>query len=367
MGKRAVVIFFTIFFSIYGSINYYIFIRGYQGLELVTELRVGYTILFIFVASSYLLCRFIERRSINALTVVLFWIGSFWFGYILYFFLSILLLDAFRLANHFTGMLMLGHQSYVLLKFWLTSGLVATISVAMFLGYRNARRIRIKTFSLTIDKENTEAKQLTVVMASDIHLGTIVAKGRLQHIVQTINALKPDLILLPGDILDSEIAPVVWLDLGATLRELSALYGVYAVTGNHEYIGGITDAVAYIREHRIDLLRDEVREVAGLVIVGREDYTIRKYRKSLDEILANADRSKPMILMDHQPFHLEEAEHAGIDLQVSGHTHRGQLWPLNYITKRVYELDWGFQEERYDPRLRLIGGWYLGTAREDRQ
>ena len=342
MDKRSIRIFFTIFFSVYGAINYYIFIRGYQGLEHFSEIRTGYTILFVFVASSYIVCRFIERKTINVFTIFLFWIGSFWFAFILYFFLSIILLDLLRLINNIGDIVALNPGTYPAFKLWVTVGLIGVISLAIFLGYLNAKRIKIKTFNLAIDKANDEVRELNIVMASDIHLGSIIGKKRTLKIVKAINALKPDIILLPGDILDSEIAPVVWLDLGAVLRELSAKYGIYAVTGNHEYIGGIADAVAYIREHRIDLLRDEVREVAGVTIIGREDYTIKNYRKSLAELTEEVDRRKALILMDHQPFHLEEAENAGIDLQVSGHTHRGQMWPLNYITKRVYEKDWGY-------------------------
>lgn len=342
MSKRSFIIFFSIFLTIYGSISYYIFIRGYQGLEAITEARTVYTIFYIFVASSYLVCRFIERKTINAFTSFLFWIGSFWFGFILYFFLSILVLDLARLINNLAHIVAFDPATYPATKLYVMLAVVGGSSLAIFFGYLNAKRLKVKTFRLDIEKFNAEEPELNIVMASDIHLGTIVAQQRARKIVQTINGLKPDLILLPGDIVDSEIAPVVRLDLGAVLRELSAKYGVYAVTGNHEYIGGIHEAVAYIREHRIDLLRDEKRDIAGVTLIGREDYTIKNSRKSIPEILGDADRSKPMILMDHQPFHLEEPEQAGIDLQVSGHTHRGQMWPLNYITKRVYEIDWGY-------------------------
>jgi uncharacterized protein len=342
MDKRAIRIFFTIFFTIYGAVNYYIFIRGFQGLELASELRTGYTILFIFIATSYFICRIIERKAVNALSVALFWIGSFWFGFILYFLLSIVILDLLRLINNVADVVTFDPETYPAIKLWITLGLITIVMLTLFLGYLNAKRLKIKTLHLTIDKYNPEVQELNIVMASDIHLGSIVGKKRALKIVKTINSLKPDIILLPGDILDSEIAPVVWLDLGAVLRELSARYGIFAVTGNHEYIGGIKEAVAYIREHRIDLLRDEVREIAGVTIVGREDYTIKNNRKPLPDLMEDVDRNKAVILMDHQPFHLEEAEKAGVDLQVSGHTHRGQLWPLSYITNMVYEIDWGY-------------------------
>lgn len=172
-----------------------------------------------------------------------------------------------------------------------------------------------------------------------------LASRRRRRIVEKINSLKPDIILLPGDIVDSEIKPIVRLDLGAVLRELKATYGIFSVTGNHEYIGGIEEAVAYIREHRINLLRDEAREVAGIVLAGREDYTVKNTRKPLKTILEHADKSKAIILMDHPPLYLHDAQDEGVDLQLSGHTHRGQLWPLNYITNMVYEIDHGYLQK----------------------
>jgi predicted MPP superfamily phosphohydrolase len=119
------------------------------------------------------------------------------------------------------------------------------------------------------------------------------------------------------------------------------------VTGNHEYIGGVEQAVAYLREHGVTVLRDScVTLPSGVIIAGREDRSSSSFagkkRKDLSEILDGADTSKPVILMDHQPFHLEEAEHAGVDFQLSGHTHHGQLWPLNYITNAIYEISWGY-------------------------
>ncbi|HET9135234.1 MAG TPA: metallophosphoesterase [Candidatus Kapabacteria bacterium] len=342
MKKRELAIFLTIFLSIFGSVNYYIFIRGYQGLEAMPAIRPLYTIAFISVAASYLIAKMLEQKMNNIVTDILFWIGSFWFGYVLYFLLSIILLDVLRLTNNIFSIIQFSQSGYSDLKLWVTLGVIGGTTLALLLGYINANTIKIKRFDLPINKHNPITKQLTVVMASDIHLGTIVGRPHTRRIVEAINSLNPDIILLAGDIIDSEVESVVRQDLGAVLKELKSTYGVYGVTGNHEYFGGIEEAVHYIRAHRVDLLRDDEREIAGVVVIGREDYTIKHHRKSLETMLAGVDKSKPIIVIDHQPFHLEEAEAAGVDLQVSGHTHRGQLWPLNYITKKVYEIDWGY-------------------------
>jgi len=168
--------------------------------------------------------------------------------------------------------------------------------------------------------------------------------------VDKINSLNPDIVLLPGDVLDEDLAPVIKNNLGANLTKIKSKYGVYAVTGNHEYIGGVEPAVRYLREHSVNVLRDSAVLIdSSFYIIGREDISSRGSsgikRKPLNKIAAPLDKTKPMIMLDHQPFRLEEAEQNGIDIQISGHTHNGQLWPFNYITQKVYELSWGYKKK----------------------
>ncbi len=346
MNKRAQYIFFSVFLSIFGLVNYYIFIRGFQGLEALPMARSFYIAAFLIVAPSFIIGKFVERKRVSLFTDVMIWIGSFWFAFILYFFLSIVLLDVLRLINWTFNIVTFTPEQYPIIKLWVFIGVTTVVFMSVLYGYLNAKTIRVKIFDLVINKNNPLHKELNIVMASDIHLGTIIGRKPTRKIVELINSLKPDIILLPGDIIDSEVIPVVKQDLGSVLRELSATYGVFGVTGNHEYIGGVEEAVKYIRAHRVDLLRDEVREIAGVTIIGREDRSYKSKsgdrRKSLDELAANIDHTKPLIIMDHQPFHLEEAEAIGADLQVSGHTHHGQMWPLSFITKRMYEMSWGY-------------------------
>ncbi len=346
MNKRAQYIFFSVFFSIFGLVNYYIFVRGYQGLEALPGAKTLYTIIFLIVAPSFIIGKFVERKRVSIFTDVMIWIGSFWFAFILCFFLTIVLLDLLRLVNYAFNIVTFTPEQYPMIKLWVLIGVTSVVFLSVLYGYINAKTIRVKTFDLAINKNNPLHKELNIVMASDIHLGTIIGRKPTRKIVELINSLKPDIILLPGDIIDSEVEPVVKQDLGEVLKELRATYGVFGVTGNHEYIGGVEEAVKYIRAHNVDLLRDEVREVAGLTIIGREDLSYKSKngdrRKSLDVLAANIDHTKAVIVMDHQPFHLEEAEALGADLQVSGHTHHGQMWPLSFITKRMYEISWGY-------------------------
>jgi predicted MPP superfamily phosphohydrolase len=139
-------------------------------------------------------------------------------------------------------------------------------------------------------------------------------------------------------------------DLGASLEQLSAPLGVYGITGNHEYIGGAEEAVRYLEEHGIKMIRDSIIMIQDeLYIVGREDRDRPRFggqgRKSVQHLMKQVDLKKPVILLDHQPFELDEKEQAGADLTLSGHTHHGQIWPLNYITNAIYEVSWGYKKK----------------------
>jgi uncharacterized protein len=123
---------------------------------------------------------------------------------------------------------------------------------------------------------------------------------------------------------------------------------VYAITGNHEYIGGATRACKYLESHGIKMLRDTALFIDNSFwLAGREDRDIARFdgqnRKPLNEIMGKVDFKNPVILMDHQPFHLKEVANAGVDLQLSGHTHHGQIWPFNYITQAIYEVSMGYK------------------------
>ena len=274
------------------------------------------------------------------------WIGSFWLAMMFYFFLIVVVIDLARLVNHWLPFFQLISDNYTKLKQTTLLTSVGIVLVIILYGYINACSFRVRNLNLTIPKQ-ANIKTIKIAAASDIHLGTIVGRKRFCKIVNKINELDPDLILLPGDIVDEDLAPVIRENLGDALLHLKSKFGVYAITGNHEYIGGVEPAVKYLEEHGVTVLRDSVVKInESIYIVGREDRTIwqfsRQQRKKLPELMRQVDKNFPIILMDHQPFGLNEAEENGIDLQLSGHTHHGQIFPINFITNEVYEKSWGY-------------------------
>jgi predicted MPP superfamily phosphohydrolase len=346
MRKRDIAIFFSVVLTLYGLINSYIFIRGLEAIPEPSPVRTWYVVAFWFLALAFIAGRFLERVSLSWLSSLLVWIGSFWLAAMVYLLLMVFAIDVVGFINHFFPL----YPSFIDADVERTREVTAlTVCIATLCivtaGYINARTPRIKSLDLNIRKSGRQMAGIHIVAASDIHLGTIICKTRLEKIVATINSLNPDLVLLPGDVVDEDIGPVIKQNLGETLRKIQSRFGVVAVTGNHEYIGGVEEACSYLVEHGIVMLRDGVLKINdSFYVVGREDRSLRG-RKSLETLLVDVDMSLPVLAMDHQPFHLEESEKNGVDLQLSGHTHHGQLWPFNFITKRIFEVSWGYKKK----------------------
>ncbi len=191
-------------------------------------------------------------------------------------------------------------------------------------------------------------EEIKLVLATDIHLGTIISTKRVRRIVELINKQQADLVLFAGDIVDEDLTPVIRQNLGAILSEIKPPLGLYGITGNHEYIGGAHAAVEYLSKHGIVMLQDEMLQITDqIVVVGRNDLSSNRFntkkRKPLTEILTSVSKNQFVIVMDHQPSKIFEAVEAGADLVLSGHTHHGQLWPLNYITQAMFPISWGLK------------------------
>ncbi|MCX6279264.1 MAG: metallophosphoesterase [Bacteroidetes bacterium] len=350
MKAGAFILFVTIVTIVYGLVNSYIFIRGLQAIPESSAWRSWYIWGFWIIASTFILARFMERAYPCFFTGIVTWIGSFWLAFLLYFILAALLADTGRLLNHFfhifPASFYTDYQKTKAIALLIAIGLVTIVVVA---GFINARIPRIKKLDIHIAKVVDGDKTLNIVMASDIHLGTIISRRKANRLVSTINSLNPDIILFTGDVVDEDLAPVIKNNLGANLLQLKSKLGVFAVTGNHEYIGGAERAIKYLTEHGITMLRDSAVFIdKRFWLVGRDDRDKSRFtgkqRKDLAVVMKPVDRSCPVILMDHQPFNLEKSVEAGVDLQLSGHTHHGQMWPFNYVTTAIYELSSGYKK-----------------------
>ena len=204
------------------------------------------------------------------------------------------------------------------------------------LHYKNKVRV-----PLELKSSKPLPREYRAVMLSDLHLGYHNPRQEFARWVDMINAEKPDFILVAGDIIDGSMRPLLEEKVAEEFHRLKA--PVYACLGNHEYYAGEPRAQQFYKDAGIHLLIDEAATIDScIVIVGRDDRTNmrRKPVKDLVNGLVNV-QSPYIIVLDHQPYNLDRSEAAGVDFQLSGHTHRGQVWPISWITDHIYECSWG--------------------------
>lgn len=206
-------------------------------------------------------------------------------------------------------------------------------------GIANYHHLRVREYTITVPRRSSPEKELTIAFAADLHLGTITAGHFMERFVAKIDAAAPDIVLIGGDILEGDRRDEDTGKFEAQFRRLRPKYGVYAAPGNHEGHGGRrTD---FFERAGISMLEDKVVKIDEAVyLAGRNDAHSRN-RKPVADLLRDTPGDLPVVLMDHRPTDLENIARAGVDIQLSGHTHHGQLFPINWITSREYELSWG--------------------------
>ena len=213
-----------------------------------------------------------------------------------------------------------------------TIGLVAVLLVPGGIHYRHKYREE-----LTVHTDKPLDKPVTIVLASDLHIGYGNRREELSRWIDLINAEHPDLVLFGGDIVDFHLRPILEGGYADEFQRLES--PAFAVLGNHEHFEDLDGSERFYADAGITLLKDSLARFQGVTIIGREDRSNRQ-RKPLSELVE--DQNGFTLLLDHQPTYLEEAEEAGIDFQFSGHTHHGQVWPLSWVTDFLFEKAHGY-------------------------
>ncbi len=212
-------------------------------------------------------------------------------------------------------------------------------------GYINYIHPKTEVINIDINKHVNGNKELRIAAISDIHLGYGITKERVRELMEKVQKEEPDLILIGGDLIDSNLKPIIAQHMEDELNLLKAPLGIYMIPGNHEYFAGIGKCRQYVQEKtHIQWLQDKTITLPnGIQIIGRDDrHNFR--RKSLRELTTTLNPDYPIVLLDHQPYELQQTAESGIDLQFSGHTHHGQIWPISLLTDYLFELSHGYKK-----------------------
>lgn len=285
--------------------------------------------LFVVIIIAFILFARYEAQINPTYYKVVYELCTSWLIILLYLVIIFLLLDIGRLLH-------------LVPTSWVVHSVKGSLSLCVFVvalftyGYFNYKhKVRQE---LTLHTSKPLEQPLKLVLMSDLHLGYHNDRSELARWIDRVNAEKPDIVLIAGDIIDMSVRPLLRDNFAAEFHRLKA--PVYACLGNHEYISGIDKSADFFKAAGIHLLLDSHAELLGINIVGRNDRH-NSGRESLKKIMQSVDKHKFTILLDHQPYHLEEAEAAGVDFQFSGHTHHGQVWPISWITDALYENAFG--------------------------
>ena len=312
------------------------------------------SLLFAFLLPSCGLQIFIKKLS------------NYWLGSFLYILLLIMIADILRIVlKHIPGKLhnyLFSRIGYIFVGILLTS-LVVGFSIY---GSFHAKVIKVHPYEVTIEKSCSNRNELKVVLLADLHLGYNYGKREISRMVTKVNAQNPDLVLIAGDIFDNEYDAVQDPErIAEKLSEMKSTYGTYGVFGNHDVserlLGGFSVSLDAdeVRDSRFDTFAEKANITIlddesvciddAFYLVGRMDASKpgdgTKNRMMPEEILKDLDKSKPILVMEHQPKQLQELSDAGADMQLCGHTHDGQLFPGNLLLGLIWENPCGYLQK----------------------
>jgi hypothetical protein len=273
------ILFFTIFFTLYTALNYYVFIRGWQALLTLPSYKPVYIALYILVAYGYVFAKVLHNFLPPIVYDIWLGIGAFWFAFLVYFILVLLGIDILRLLDSLLHFLpeFITNNVEITKKFTAVI-VIALVSLIVFLGNLNKRDITITSLYLTLPKGDAKLNELNIVFAADLHLSTIDGERLLKRIVEKINSVNPELILFAGDVVDDKADILKNRSIGESFKLLKPKLGIYTINGNHEFINNVAPSVKFIEDYGIKVLRDNYELIdSSVYVVGREDVTMRQF------------------------------------------------------------------------------------------
>src|SRR6187551_2159223 len=337
-------LFLSIMITLTGSAHYYVWSRLVRdpGLPATATRALSYALFFLFLAIPASL--FLRRSGLGSTSSALVWLAMTWLGLLLFLTLALGAADLARglwqVGRAFSDaepILPARRQAIARLlagSAALVAGTLGLWSLRAGLG-----RVMIKRVEVSLARLPPALSGTRIVQLSDVHVGPTIHRGFIETIVQQCNALRPDLLVITGDLVDGSVDEL--REHVAPLAGLRAKYGVFFVTGNHEYYSGALEWCSELERLGVRVLRNERvsigSESASFDLAGVDDHSAKGFGdghgEDLPKALKGRDLSRELVLLAHQPRTILEAKEHGVGLQLSGHTHGGQLWPWTYLVR----------------------------------
>ncbi|MGB9736557.1 MAG: metallophosphoesterase [bacterium] len=338
-------IFLSIFFLIYTLVHLYVFLKIRAAFNPGFYPALFLAIFMVIMIFSPLIVYYAEKHQHEFLAKGVSYIGYSWMGVLFLFVCISLIIDLYHSVLYLTSFLTRQNLSYLIPDAKTSFYIPLFISIALAsYGYLEAKHIHIEKITLNTTKLPESINKLRIVQISDVHIGLIVREKRLKHIIEIVKQVNPDIIVSTGDLLDGQSNNLS--ELADMLTELKPAYGKFAITGNHEFYTGIKHAVAFTKQAGFVVLRNEGISVNNIInIVGIDDPACKPsgecVEASEEGLLSKFSNGKFTLFLKHRPI-VNKGSIGLFDLQLSGHTHRGQIFPFNFVTRLSYITDAGF-------------------------
>lgn len=352
-------LFLLAFFLIYGSMHLYAFLKARAALAFSASAAISLILFMLIMTLAPVIVRYSERFGFELFARIIANIGFIWGAILFLFFSASIIIELYRLIVYAGGLTVQRDFSRIMpsARFSFFIPLTLSLCIAVY-GYFEARDIRTETFRITTPKIPEAMGPLRIVQISDVHLGLIVREERLKLILDKVKTANPDILVSTGDLVDGQVCKLNGLtDL---LKEINPKYGKFAVTGNHEFYAGLENARCFTENAGFTFLRGKGLTVAGMINIAGVDDPAGKYYGFKDiaekEVLSNLPREKFTLFLKHRPVVDKDA--LGLfDLQLSGHAHKGQIFPFSLITRFYY------RHTAYAGHLKLMDNFYLYVSR----
>jgi predicted MPP superfamily phosphohydrolase len=344
MKTLGMIFFLLVVALVYGGVNAYIFFKAHAAFHLGARSGGAVIAFMALMFFMFFIAHGLDRAGIHEAARAAHIAAGVWLGLVFLFFSSSLLVDLYRLAVWLGGLpagrSLAAAMPSPALAFFLPAAAAIVLSVA---GYIEGGSLRVETLTIRTGKLPEGVDRLRIVQISDVHLGPVIQGQRAVDIFERVRGLAPDILVSTGDLVDQSVCDMA--SLVGPLLAIEAPKGKFAVTGNHEFYAGLEQSLRFTRQAGFVVLRGEAVTAGGITLVGVDDSEAGRFegKPPADErqILTKAAGDGYVILLKHRPTIAEDA--IGLfDLQLSGHTHKGQIFPFSLLTRLVYGIDAGW-------------------------